>query len=114
MFLVQHAWDTGKGCHLPAVAPSPEQDLNRKALQDVAPLAFICYDMEFDSGYTVLKLQAKAAEPIVHNTTTGAVWGKSEPWQPEGCRGQLGFAGRMMLQSVRPGSSAFPHHPPRI
>lgn len=68
-----------------------------KALQDMAPLIFICYDMKFDYCYTVLKLQAKTAELIMHNTTIGAVWGKSEPRQLEGYRGQLGFAGRMML-----------------
>lgn len=43
--------------------------------------------------YTVLKLQSKTAELIMHNSTIGMVWRKSETWQLEGYRGQLGLLG---------------------
>lgn len=88
--------------------------LPHKALQDLAPLLFIYRDMKFDYCYTVLKLQAKTAEPITHTTIIGIVWGASEIWQLEGYRRQLGFAGRMMLYSLRPGSSAFYHPLPQM
>lgn len=58
--------------------------LPHKPLQDLAPLLFICCDMKFDYCYTVLKLQAKTAELIMHNTIIGTGWGKSETWQLEG------------------------------
>lgn len=71
--------------------------LPHKALQDLAPVQFICYDMRFDCCYTVLQLQAKLAELIKHNTITGALWGKSETWQLEGYRGHQGSASRTLL-----------------
>jgi len=63
--------------------------LPHKALQDLAPLLFICCDMKFDCCYTVSKLQAKTAELIMHSSTIGAAWGKPELGLLEGCRAQL-------------------------
>lgn len=107
MLLVHHALDAKKGCHPTAIALSPKQDPNLGIGSRRCPVGYVAlkqgtagpaispiYLLQYvNYYYTVLELQAKTAKLIMHNSTIGMVWRKSETWQLEGYRGQLGLLG---------------------